>query len=471
MTGNNAVVNALANPAFTTVTSSGQITSNGNNVVEAPRLVATGAGLTGGGNLSADRTITLDIPGMTEKLTPSLHEDFFATQDTGASLPKKVKMVNLVPQLTRKGTNIASAASISKPSETDFGLWYDITGTTTITSLWNDSSLNTLIFVRFTGSLTLTHNATSLILPGNSNIITSNGDRAAFYHLGSGNWICLFYIRQDNKVVVSSAGTAFTIESTDAGASSGPDLLLHRSSASPAVDDFIGRIHFQGKDSGGNDTLYGGIYSKITDPVNGTEDGVVGIRSLRAGTLSDWAFARGALSHASLTTPTEEGAFNATKYYENNQHFPRVLLQRKVVKDTTPATNSSNIIPLDNTIPQNTEGDPTLLTFAFTPLSNSSRISISVRLQVAGITGEDLVATICQSGVADVLAVGSMEGLSSSPLPMHIDADEPSVNTTVRTYSVRFGPGTSGSMHINRGQGANLFGGKLTSVMVIEEYV
>lgn len=50
----------------------------------------------------------------------------------------------------------------------------EVTGTTTITSL--GTGANRLKVVRFSGALTLTHNGTSLILPGGADIITVAGD-------------------------------------------------------------------------------------------------------------------------------------------------------------------------------------------------------------------------------------------------------------------------------------------------------
>lgn len=47
----------------------------------------------------------------------------------------------------------------------------------------------------FQGALQLTHNATSLILPGAANITTASGDSAEFVSLGGGNWRCLRYQR------------------------------------------------------------------------------------------------------------------------------------------------------------------------------------------------------------------------------------------------------------------------------------
>lgn len=68
-----------------------------------------------------------------------------------------------------------------------------VTGTTTITSLGTIKA-GWIKFVKFTGALTLTHNATSLILPGAANILTAANDTAIFVSLGSGNWQCWDYV-------------------------------------------------------------------------------------------------------------------------------------------------------------------------------------------------------------------------------------------------------------------------------------
>lgn len=67
-----------------------------------------------------------------------------------------------------------------------------ISGTTTITGLGSIVAGVTRT-VRFTGTLLLTYNATSLILPGGASITTAVNDTAEFLSLGGGNWICLHY--------------------------------------------------------------------------------------------------------------------------------------------------------------------------------------------------------------------------------------------------------------------------------------
>ncbi|HKQ43836.1 MAG TPA: hypothetical protein VJS47_00425 [Rhizomicrobium sp.] len=73
-------------------------------------------------------------------------------------------------------TDIGSAASTAVA----------ITGTTTITSF--GTAANKIRFVRFTGALTLTHNAVSLILLGGVNRATAVGDSGIYQSDGSGNW-------------------------------------------------------------------------------------------------------------------------------------------------------------------------------------------------------------------------------------------------------------------------------------------
>lgn len=91
---------------------------------------------------------------------------------------------------TAKGADIASATTTDIGAAT--GNFVHITGTTTITGLGTIAA-GAIRVVRFAGVLTLTHNATSLILPTGANITTAAGDTAIFISEGSGNWRCVNY--------------------------------------------------------------------------------------------------------------------------------------------------------------------------------------------------------------------------------------------------------------------------------------
>lgn len=76
-----------------------------------------------------------------------------------------------------------------------------VSGTTTITSFGSLSPTGSLKTAYFSGALTLTHNGTSLILPGAANITTVAGDCLLARHSGSGNWRVLSYLRAAGRPV------------------------------------------------------------------------------------------------------------------------------------------------------------------------------------------------------------------------------------------------------------------------------
>jgi len=88
-----------------------------------------------------------------------------------------------------KGADIASAAALSPGTD---GNYFDVTGTTSITSI-NALAVGTVIKLHFDAALTLTHHATDLILPGAANITTAAGDEAEFIEYATGDWRCINY--------------------------------------------------------------------------------------------------------------------------------------------------------------------------------------------------------------------------------------------------------------------------------------
>lgn len=114
-------------------------------------------------------------------------------------------------KLNTTSTDIASASTVNLANAT--GVVVNITGTTTITSLGTVASgaLRTLIFG---GILTLTHNATSLILPGGVNITTAAGDVAHFRSKGSGNWVCVSYQKNSAGLDIPSTIHAASSKTT-----------------------------------------------------------------------------------------------------------------------------------------------------------------------------------------------------------------------------------------------------------------
>lgn len=87
-----------------------------------------------------------------------------------------------------------------------------VSGTTSITALASASAIpGTLKVVQFTGSLTLTYNATSLILPSGANIQTAAGDYALVLALTSTNVAVVSYSRASGQAVVNPSVPVGTI--------------------------------------------------------------------------------------------------------------------------------------------------------------------------------------------------------------------------------------------------------------------
>lgn len=104
---------------------------------------------------------------------------------------------------------------VASATTTDLGLYApshvaQIGGTTTITSFGSSASILAPIYtMTFSGSLTLTYNSLSLILPGSANIQTQPGDWCLAQFLGGSNWKVLTY-QSANVTNDSYLTSAFT---------------------------------------------------------------------------------------------------------------------------------------------------------------------------------------------------------------------------------------------------------------------
>jgi len=100
-------------------------------------------------------------------------------------------------------------------------------------------------------------------------------------------------------VTTSSTGFATTLESTNAGSSSGPSLLLYRNSASPASNDFLGQLVFRGRNSVAQDVDYAKIYTQATRAVDTDEKSSLFFETMANGSAI-----------AALTLSDTENVFN-----------------------------------------------------------------------------------------------------------------------------------------------------------------
>jgi len=84
-----------------------------------------------------------------------------------------------------KGADVASNGALAVGTD---GNYFDVTGTTTITSINTTGGAGTLIKLHFDGACQLTHHASNLILAGAENFTTEAGDELEFVEYGSGTY-------------------------------------------------------------------------------------------------------------------------------------------------------------------------------------------------------------------------------------------------------------------------------------------
>ena len=115
-----------------------------------------------------------------------------------------------IAALWKKGSDIASAATISIGE----GGYFHVTGTTTITDIdFATDKAGRAAWLIFDGALTLTHNATTLILPTGANIVTAAGDACLVVSEdGSENVRVPVYCRKDGTPIGSSVATQSDME-------------------------------------------------------------------------------------------------------------------------------------------------------------------------------------------------------------------------------------------------------------------
>lgn len=114
---------------------------------------------------------------------------------TGGTLTSALNEAPIVTLASAATVNIGAAAANT----------ISISGTTTITAFDTIASGAKRVLA-FQGALTLTHNATTLILPTGSSISTAAGDVAEFVSLGSGNWRCTGYMRANGQALAGGGG-------------------------------------------------------------------------------------------------------------------------------------------------------------------------------------------------------------------------------------------------------------------------
>jgi len=178
---------------------------------------------------------------------------------------------------------------------------------------------------------------------------------------------------------------------------------------------------------------------------------------------------------STVTNQTVGGnkTFTGTNTFTPPPTFSNRLAQIQTFQTGAVATGTTTI-PLDDTIPQITEGDQ-YMTLAITPTNVNSTLEIDVTIALGhSVNTAELVACLFQDSTANAIAVSPIiysVGTGSTATCGQFKHVMTAGTTSPTTFRVRAGSGSGGTTTFNGRAGSRLFGGTYASRITIKEYL
>lgn len=425
------------------------------------------------------------------------------------------------------GTAIASAATITLPTADNY---FHVTGTSTITDIdftpGKDGAAAVLVF---DGVLTLTHNATSLILPGGTNIATAAGDTCMVVQDSGDNVRVVWYQRAgavpagavlasqigyptNLSLAATVAANALTISLKGADGNdpspSNPVYVPFRNVAlgtgTPTVLTITSAMSLlisSGSTLGFTSAIASRFWLVMFNDAGTPRIGVVNclngtdILRLEPGTAS--ATAEGGAGAADSAQVFYAGAAVTSKAYTVIGRMEwstglttagtwdalpsQIVLFREGIRlpgnpvtlrriVSTSDVTGTTVLPDDDTIPQNTEGVQ-MLTKSITP-NACNLLRIRHLGQYASTAADNYVtAALFQDSGANAIAAAWGGRASAGRAQVHLEHVMLANIGSSTTFTIRAGSASAGTIEMNGKASGRLFGGVATSFLEIEEIV
>jgi hypothetical protein len=143
------------------------------------------------------------------------------------------------------------------------------------------------------------------------------------------------------------------------------------------------------------------------------------------------------------------------------------IVQDSLVFNTSLATGTT-LIPLDDTIPQNTEGW-LAQSKTITPTAIGNKITVEVTLNLAPSAAATITAALFQDELVDAVSVGSSTGAASYVVQVSLRYRVTATSLSPLNFNVRVGTNVAATLTLNGVGGARRFGGVLSSTMRVYE--
>jgi hypothetical protein len=154
----------------------------------------------------------------------------------------------------------------------------------------------------------------------------------------------------------------------------------------------------------------------------------------------------------------------------NPFQLPAGVVVQTVSTNYSAVATGTTVIPYDDTLPQNTEGDQ-FMTQSITPKSATNRLFIQARISLAISSNGQRIAALFQDSTANALATHSTYvGNWTDIVVLVLSYDMLAGTTSSTAFKVRCGSETAGTWTFGGSGGARKFGGSITSNITIMEY-
>lgn len=166
-------------------------------------------------------------------------------------------------------------------------------------------------------------------------------------------------------------------------------------------------------------------------------------------------------------TLTDEEWFNDVNSHVYSQD---AFIQSVEASPYKTASGHTTVIPFDDSIPQQAEGEE-IITVSITPTSSTSRLRIFAEFDVCGLTNSGIViAALFQDATSNAIAAANSSGLGVWNSGLSLYHEMAAGTTSEITFKVRIGPTSSQTLYINRGSSVTpIFGGIAAVRMRVEE--
>ena len=144
------------------------------------------------------------------------------------------------------------------------------------------------------------------------------------------------------------------------------------------------------------------------------------------------------------------------------------IIAQTVFAPTGAMATGTTIIPLDNTIPQNTEGTQ-FMTATITPTSATSKLCITVKMDLANSAGVVMIGALFRDATANAIVTTWESIAAGQATSLILYTEVTSGSTSATTFRAVAGGHAAGTTTFNGSASAAFFGGTMNSFIKIQE--